>query len=87
MRLALASAFLLSLTGLASAQQDNPACAKFKNDFEYNSCLARLGPKAGAAHDIAPAANERAVSRSGGVVATRNKRGRMEAVFDLTPKK
>ncbi len=86
MRLALAGVILLSLTGLASAQQENPACAKFKNDFEYNSCLARLGPRAGATHDIAPPANERAASRPG-VVATRNKRGRMEAVFDISPKK
>ena len=27
---------------------DNPACAKFENPLEYNACLARLGPRAGA---------------------------------------
>jgi hypothetical protein len=86
MRLALAGVMLLSLTDFASAQQENPACAKYKNDFEYNACLARIGPKAGVAHDMAPPADERAAGHPG-VVATRNKHGRMEAVFTIAPRK
>jgi hypothetical protein len=33
--------------GLADAE-DNPACAKFESPLEYNDCLAKLGPRAGA---------------------------------------
>lgn len=84
MRTGLCVAFLVALAGAAHAQ-DNPACAKFKNDYEYNACLAKLGPKAWPSHAAgeAPAAS----GSHGGPVVTRNKRGRMEAVFDVGSKK
>jgi len=39
----------LVVTSAASVHaEDNPACAKFENPLEYNDCLAKLGPRAGA---------------------------------------
>lgn len=49
MRRALAALVLLGLSGAARAQ-DNPACAKFADPLAYNSCLAKLGPKAWPSH-------------------------------------
>ena len=46
MRFAGASgALLMMLYGSGAWAQDNPACAKFTNDFEYNACLAKVGPE------------------------------------------
>jgi hypothetical protein len=87
MRFAFAGVALLMLAGAAKAQ-DNPACAKFKNDFEYNACLAKIGPKAGVTHSTAaPAYDVPAVAGHNAMSVTRNKRGRAEAVFDITPKR
>jgi hypothetical protein len=47
MRLALAIAAVL-LGATATMAEDNLACAKFQAPMEYNACLARLGPRAGA---------------------------------------
>jgi hypothetical protein len=49
MRSILFVAALIFFSGAASVHaQDNPACAKFENPLEYNDCLAKLGPRAGA---------------------------------------
>jgi hypothetical protein len=49
MRAILFAAALIFLSSAASVHaQDNPACAKFENPLEYNDCLAKLGPRAGA---------------------------------------
>ena len=93
MRFAGASgALLMMLYSSGALAQDNPACAKFTNDFEYNACLAKVGPKAGATHDIPPPAFDAPVGKGqaaaqGGLAVSRNKRGRMEAVFSIPPRK
>jgi hypothetical protein len=49
MRTFLIAAALVLVASVAPAwAEDNPACAKFENPLEYNACLARLGPRAGA---------------------------------------
>ena len=49
MRTILIAAALIVVSSVASAwAEDNPACAKFQEPLEYNACLAKLGPKAGA---------------------------------------
>jgi hypothetical protein len=49
MRSILFAAALMFVAGAASVHaEDNPACAKFENPLEYNACLARQGPRAGA---------------------------------------
>jgi hypothetical protein len=49
MRTFLIAAALILVSSVAPAwAEDNPACAKFENPLEYNACLARLGPRAGA---------------------------------------
>jgi hypothetical protein len=44
----IASAVAFVSSGAPAWPQDNPACAKFQEPLEYNACLAKLGPKAGA---------------------------------------
>jgi len=44
----IAAALVLASGGAPARAQDNPACAKFQEPLEYNACLAKLGPKAGA---------------------------------------
>jgi hypothetical protein len=49
MRAILVASALVFVASAASVHaQDNPACAKFENPLEYNDCLAKLGPRAGA---------------------------------------
>ncbi len=49
MRTILIAAALIVVSSVAPAwAEDNPACAKFQEPLEYNACLAKLGPKAGA---------------------------------------
>lgn len=92
MRFGLIGVALLGLSGAAQAE-DSPACAKFTNDFQYNACLAKQGPKAGVTHSTeapasdAPAYGAPAGKAQSGLSVTRNKRGRMEAVFEIPPKK
>jgi hypothetical protein len=43
-----AAALILLCGGGPADAVDNPACAKFENPLEYNACLARQGPRAGA---------------------------------------
>jgi hypothetical protein len=87
MRLALVGVAWLALAGAAVAE-DSPACAKFTNDFEFNACLAKQGPKAGVTHATgAPAFDAPAGRGSAGPLVTRTKHGRMQAIFDIAPKK
>src|ERR1700722_5337328 len=44
----IAASVILVSSGAPAWAEDNPACAKFENPLEYNACLARLGPPAGA---------------------------------------
>ena len=49
MRPVLFAAALIFVSSTASVHaEDNPACAKFENPLEYNACLAKQGPRAGA---------------------------------------
>jgi hypothetical protein len=49
MRAILFAAAVIFFSSVAFVQaQDNPACVKFENPLEYNDCLAKLGPRAGA---------------------------------------
>jgi hypothetical protein len=89
MRVAFGMLSLLAWTAPAPAE-DNPACAKYESPLAYNACLAKLGPKAGAAHASgAPVYDSPgAPSRASGLVSmVRNKRGRVEAVFTILPRK
>jgi len=86
MRVAFGILALLASTGGAIAE-DNPACAKYEEPLAYNACLAKLGPKAGGTHATA-APNVEAPGRGRGILSmTRNRRGRVEAVFDLPRRK
>jgi hypothetical protein len=44
----IAAALVFVSSGGPAYAEDNPACAKFENPLEYNDCLAKLGPRAGA---------------------------------------
>jgi hypothetical protein len=44
----IAAALIFVSSGVPADAEDNPACAKFENPLEYNDCLAKLGPRAGA---------------------------------------
>ena len=44
----IAAALILLSSGGPAGAEDNPACAKFENPLEYNACLAKQGPRAGA---------------------------------------
>jgi hypothetical protein len=49
MRLITFAAAVVFVSSAASVHaQDNPACAKFESPLEYNACLAKQGPRAGA---------------------------------------
>ncbi len=89
MRVAFGILSLLAWTGSAVAQ-DNPACAKYESPLAYNACLAKLGPKAGATRaEAAPAYGAPAAIRGthGLVTVTHGRRGRVEAVFSLPPRR
>jgi hypothetical protein len=87
MRIAASGVVWLLICGAAHAQ-GNPACDKYKNDYEYNACLAKQGPKAGATRATAAPGFDGSVTGGRGALAVkRNKRGRSEAVFDVAPRK
>jgi hypothetical protein len=67
--------------------EDNPACAKFENPLEYNACLAKLGPHAGATLSVpesggAPPA-ARGVRSMRAFVGARRSRGRVRMEFTI----
>jgi len=77
MRRALVVLVLLGSSGAARAQ-DNPACAKFEEPLAYNSCLAKLGPKAWPSH-AAPSGRGRGPASAG----QRGRDGRAHMEFDI----
>ena len=97
MRTFLIAAALILVSGAAPAPaEDNPACAKFENPLEYNACLARLGPKAGATLAVpepagaAPAARAapatRGVHSMHAFAAAPRTKGRVRMEFTVTPR-
>jgi len=84
MRVAFGMLALLAST-LSAPAEDNPACAKYDSPLAYNACLAKLGPKAGATR-ASPAPEEES-SRAPHWTRWLSKRGRVEAVFPIAPKK
>ncbi len=85
MRIALGIFIVLAWAGAAHAQ-DNPACAKYEAPLAYNACLAKLGPKAGVTHATAAPMGVAPVRTRGLMSMTRNRRGRMQAVFAIKGK-
>ena len=86
MRSILIAAALVLVSGGAPARADNPACAKFENPLEYNACLARLGPRAGATRGVpeqpaAPAT--RGVRSMRAFAGARRTRGRVHMEFTI----
>ena len=96
MRTILFAALVLISTGAPARAEDNPACAKFENPLEYNACLAKLGPKAGATlavpESAGPVRAVRAAAPARGVhsmhafAAPRRSNGRVRMEFTVTPR-
>ena|SRR5271155_3629745 len=97
MRTILIAAALILVSSVAPAwADDNPACAKFENPLEYNACLARLGPRAGAtlavpespgaAPAVRAASGTRGVRSMHAFVAPRRSNGRVRMEFTVTPR-
>jgi hypothetical protein len=82
-----AVALILVSGGGPAEAQDNPACAKFETPLEYNACLARQGPRAGAtlaAPEPAPAARApRGVRSMRAFPRARPTRGRVRMEFTI----
>jgi hypothetical protein len=88
MRAILFAAALIFIASAAAVHaQDNPACAKFENPLEYNDCLAKLGPRAGATLAVpepsgaAPA--PRGIRSMRAFAGPRPTRGRMRMEFTI----
>ncbi len=81
-----AALVLLCSAGPADAE-DNPACAKFENPLEYNACLAKQGPKAGATLAVpepaAAAPARRGVHWRRTFAGARRTRGRLRIEFTI----
>jgi hypothetical protein len=97
MRAFLIAAALILVSSVAPAwADDNPACAKFENPLEYNACLARLGPRAGATLAVPESAGAapavRAASGTRGVRSMHafatppRTKGRVRMEFTITPR-
>jgi len=92
MRMILFASALVLVSSAASVHaEDNPACAKFENPLEYNACLARQGPRAGATLAVpeptggrAPAA--RGVRSMRAFAGARRTRGRVRMEFTIKPR-
>ena len=86
MRTFLIAAALILVSSVAPAwADDNPACAKFENPLEYNACLARLGPRAGATLAVPESAGAAPAIRAAFAAAPRTK-GRVRMEFTITPR-
>ena len=96
MRTFLFAAIVLVSSAAAAPAEDNPACAKFENPLEYNACLAKLGPRAGATLAVpepaGPVRAMRAAPPARGVhsmhafAAPRRSNGRVRMEFTVTPR-
>ena len=94
LRLRLFCASLIAFTTVPARAQDIPACARYEDALAYNSCLSKLGPRAGATRaadpsettqpTVAPAGHGRVHSE---INFARASNGRMIAVFDVGPAK
>jgi hypothetical protein len=92
----IAAALILGSSVAPAWADDNPACAKFENPLEYNACLARLGPRAGATLAVPESAGAvravRAAPPARGVhsmhafAAPRRSNGRVRMEFTVTPR-
>ncbi|MFZ0210532.1 MAG: hypothetical protein WAL59_31255 [Roseiarcus sp.] len=92
----IAAALVIVSSGAPVRAEDNPACAKFENPLEYNACLAKLGPKAGAtlavpeSAGVAPAVRiapaTRGVRSMHAFAAPRRSNGRVRMEFTVTPR-
>ncbi len=75
------------LTAASAHAEDNPACARFENPLEYNACLAKLGPRAGATLGVpepAGAGRPTGAARSMRAFAgARRTRGRVRMEFSI----
>ena len=92
----IAAALVTVSSGAPVRAEDNPACAKFENPLEYNACLARLGPPAGATLAVPESAGAAPALRA--APATRGVRsmhafatpprpkGRVRMEFTITPR-
>ena len=82
-----AAALILFLSGAPVEAEDNPACARFENPLEYNDCLAKLGPRAGATLAVpepaAPAPAARGVRSMRAFPGVRRTRGRVRMEFTI----
>ncbi len=82
-----AAALTLLASGGPADAEDNPACAKFENPLEYNACLAKQGPRAGATLAVpepAPAARApRGVRSMRAFPRARPTRGRVRMEFTI----
>ena len=65
MRSPLFAAGLILVSIVTPTRADNPACAKFENPLEYNACLAKQGPRAGATLAVPEPAGARPAARRG----------------------
>ena len=87
MRSSIVASVLLLWFATEARADDVPACAKYQDALAYNACLARLGPKAGATRATAAPAYDSHGRAVGALAVTRNKRGRVEAVFAMPASK
>ena len=90
MRMILFASALVLVSSVAPAwADDNPACVKFENPLEYNACLARLGPRAGATLAVpepggaAPAPEPRGVRSMRAYAGARRTGGRVRMEFTI----
>jgi hypothetical protein len=97
MRMILIAATLILVSSVAPVwADDNPACAKFENPLEYNACLAKLGPRAGAtlvvpesagpAPAVRAAPTTRSVRSMRAFAAPPRTKGRVRMEFTITPR-
>jgi hypothetical protein len=83
-----AAALVFVSSGGPAEAEDNPTCAKFENPLEYNACLAKQGPRAGAAlaapEPVVPAARAQRGARSmRGFAGARRTGGRVRMEFTI----
>ena len=85
-----AAAVILVSSAASVHAEDNPACAKFENPLEYNDCLAKLGPRAGATLAVpepgGAAAATRGVRSMHAFAAPPRTKGRVRMEFTITPR-
>ena len=88
--LVIVSAVMLVSAWAPGRADDNSACAKFENPLEYNACLAKLGPRAGATLAVpepaGPAAATRRLPAMRAFAGARRTGGRVRMEFTIRPR-